>query len=934
MNDRGRFSLLGAWALAFECALGWDALSIPWTTLLPAAGPLGAAIGVLLGGLAMALVAWNFHFLLNRRPGPGGVYAYAKAAFGVDHGFLCAWFLCLTYAAIVWGDAAVLVLVARFALGDVFRFGPSWTVAGLEVFAGEALLSVGAAAVAAAVCCRRRLAGRALVAMSLAFAAGILACFAAAAAAHRGGLSAMGPAFAPEGGPRLAQVLGVLAVSPWMFVGFEAVSNISGEARFPRKRAFAAMAAAIGAAAVAYVLLALLPALAPAEGGGGWVAALSRPGDLADEAFRAAARPLGACGRAVVGATLFLAIFTNLVGNTLAASRLLGAMADDGALPAWFGRRGADGSPRNAAIAIAAVSLATSPLGRTIVGVILDMALAGAAVAYAYASAAVFKTARAEGRRRSAACGAAGFALSVAMAVLFALPLLSDDAPMATESHLALALWCLAGLVVFLSVFRRDVRHRFGRSAVVWVSLLAVILGLSVLWVRRSAHDAGVRILERAEASAWDPDETRAAVVDAERTVNRDSSVQTAATVLAFGLLFVLYRILVRRERETDLEKARAKSYFFSTVSHDIRTPLNAIIGYSEMLKSGFETPAERDQALDSILVSGRTLLGLVNDVLDLSKLESGKMLIRPEPTDVPALLAAVADSFRASVADPGVEIRVRAGAMPLLLLDPQRLRQIVFNLVGNAVKFTERGHVELRASWDPATGEFRLAVEDTGCGISEEDRERILAAYVQVDSKTARNGGTGLGLAICKQLAAAMGGSLGVESEPGVGSVFTVSVPGVRAAGEPDRRAPERPAAPAPAPETAAPAAPAPAAPRRILVVDDVKINLMVLQAQLRKLGTFDIASAADGVEALAALRASGAEPFDLMLTDIWMPNLDGEGLARAVRDDPALRGLRIVAVTADVEFPSKAAAAGFDGVLLKPVTADKLAAILRAPA
>ena len=112
---------------------------------------------------------------------------------------------------------------------------------------------------------------------------------------------------------------------------------------------------------------------------------------------------------------------------------------------------------------------------------------------------------------------------------------------------------------------------------------------------------------------------------------------------------------------------------------------------------------------------------------------------------------------------------------------------------------------------------------------------------------------------------------------------------------------------------------------------MDDVKVNRMVLQAQLQKLGTFDIAGAADGVEALAALRAEGAEPFDLLLTDIWMPNLDGEGLARAVRDDPALRNLRIVAVTADVEFPAKAAAAGFDGVLLKPVTADKLAALFR---
>ena len=130
MNDRGRFSLLGAWALVFGCALGWDALSIPWTTLLPAAGPLGTAIGVLAGGLAMALVAWNFTSSSTAAPAPAASTPTRRPPSASTTASFCAWFLCLTYAAIVWGDAAVLVLVARFALGDVFRVGPSWTVAG------------------------------------------------------------------------------------------------------------------------------------------------------------------------------------------------------------------------------------------------------------------------------------------------------------------------------------------------------------------------------------------------------------------------------------------------------------------------------------------------------------------------------------------------------------------------------------------------------------------------------------------------------------------------------------------------------------------------------------------------------------------------------------------------------------------------------------
>ena len=390
--------------------------------------------------------------------------------------------------------------------------------------------------------------------------------------------------------------------------------------------------------------------------------------------------------------------------------------------------------------------------------------------------------------------------------------------------------------------------------------------------------------------------------------------------------LFIIFR---SREQELEQEKARSKSLFFSSVSHDIRTPLNAILGFSEMIRSGGLAEDERKRAIDSILVSGKTLLGLVNDILDLSKLESGKMEIVPEPTDCPRMLREMVDAFRVSGNKPGVELRCRFGEMPVLKADPQRLRQIAFNLVGNAVKFTEKGYVELRAFYEREKGAdggtFRLEVEDTGCGISEEDLKRIGTDYVQFGSKTSKRGGTGLGLAICRQLTASMEGEFDVESTLGRGSTFTITLPGIQPA--PD-------GAVASGGETAALPAPVPAAPAgrvpRLLLVDDVEMNLVVLQAILRRAGTFETVQATDGAEALKVLETPGGKPFDAVITDLWMPGMDGETLLRAIRANPALAGLPVVAQTADVEYRAKYAEIGFDGVLLKPITLETLAKVL----
>ena len=928
MTDRNSWSHLsafGAWAIAFGCAVGWDVLVLPLTEFLPKAGPAGALMGLACGALAMAVIAWNFHFMIGKCPGPGGVYSYAKKAFGHDHGYICAWFLCLAYAAIVWADAEMLTVVARYLIGgDPLHFGFKYHVAGFRVCLGDIVIVATAMAAVVALTVRRRIAAAVQSVLAVALAVGLVVCFCAAAFGHVGGVASMHPFFSPKGGSPISQILGVLMITPWLFVGIESISSMSAEFNFPVRRSFGIMAAAIVATVAAYVAALLIPVLASGGGEAGWSAAIASSGDANARAFDLVKGTLGGAGTAVLGLALGGALFTNLVGNTVVASRLLAAMADDGAMPHWLGRKDGALSARNAIFVIALIAVATSALGQTVIEVIVDIAIVGTAVAYAYTSGATFKMARAEGDRVSAATGLVGLVFSAAIAFVFLLPVFS--ATMGTVSYLVLVLWCIAGLVFFLLIFRREGSRRFGRSSVVWVSLFLVILALSHLWTRQTAgeamrdayediaksHDSACRRNSPDGAPptcgmSWKEDLRRDLGV-VRSTIIRNSVVQSGLNVLAIALMIAVYVILR------------------STVSHDIRTPLNAIIGFSEMLKSGFSTEEERVQAVDSIIASGKTLLGLVNDVLDLSKLESGKMEILPEPTDCAKLLREVADAFRVASAKSGVEVRCRVDAMPALMLDPQRLRQIAFNLVGNAVKFTQKGFVEVRASFSEGT--LSLAVEDTGCGIYEEDLGRIGSAYVQVGSSMSRNGGTGLGLAICKQLAAAMGGSIGVESELGKGSTFTVTIPGVKVVesevGENSSSSRKDAGIHTPTQNSNSNSH------LRILIVDDSKMNVMVLKAQLKNLGQLDVVSAGDGQEALELLRSRGAKSFDLVLTDMWMPMLDGSGLVKAIRADPALSGMRVVVVTADVEFRAKFAEDGFDDILLKPVTRDNLVELL----
>ena len=382
-------------------------------------------------------------------------------------------------------------------------------------------------------------------------------------------------------------------------------------------------------------------------------------------------------------------------------------------------------------------------------------------------------------------------------------------------------------------------------------------------------------------------------------------------------------------ELEKALELAhaaeKARSMFFSIVSHDIRTPLNAILGYSELLQHGIRTEAEKDEALNAIRASGATLLELVNDVLDLAKMDSGKMTFHPVPVRLERLTGDVFASFGLSASEKGIELVNRTGGLPVLLLDEQRFRQILFNLVGNAVKFTARGSVTVAASYAGTT--LELSVSDTGRGIPPDMLTHILEPFVQVRDPSHsgdRAAGTGLGLPICKSMIEAMGGEFIVESELGKGSTFRARIPGVAVSAGESKDA----AMPKLADLDAA------KLPKHVLVVDDSPVNRKVLAAFLRKAGIASVGHAGDGAEAYAelALALNTGRPYDFILSDLWMPNINGLELIEKIRADQRFRHLPVFALTADTEFQRDARAELFTGVLLKPLTYDKLLEVFAA--
>lgn len=352
-----------------------------------------------------------------------------------------------------------------------------------------------------------------------------------------------------------------------------------------------------------------------------------------------------------------------------------------------------------------------------------------------------------------------------------------------------------------------------------------------------------------------------------------------------------------RLQAETEKANAasRAKTDFLATMSHEIRTPLNGILGMAQALATENLSPDHREK-IALILSSGETLTTLLNDVLDLSKIEAGRLDIAPVDSDLDRALERVRQLFEPIATDKGVSIEiVRDPDVPdWLAFDPVRVHQCLANLVSNAVKFTNRGHVRIGVSASPPNAlggrDLQISVSDTGIGMTPDTLARLFNTFTQADASTTRRfGGTGLGLAITRRLARLMGGDVSVTSTPDVGSTFVLTFLAEAASTRrPDGETPVQASAGV---ATAAQG-------QRVLLVDDNAVNRQVVRLFLATIRS-QVVEATNGLEALAALDAA---PFDIVLLDVHMPVMDGcETIGRIRASDRPWRDIPVIALTAD---------------------------------
>lgn len=950
-------SPLNVWALAFGCAVGWGAFVMPGTVFLPIGGPLGVAVGMTIGGLLLLVIGYNYHYMMNHIPDTGGTYSFAKRVLGYDHGYLSAWFLALVYIAITWANATALPLVFRNILGDTFQVGFHYNVAGFDIYFGEIMLTLSAIWGFGALCMYGgRWVARLQTIMACVLFAGVLVGLVASGNSHGFRLEEMMPSF-PPGELPAAAVLGIMVLAPWAFAGFESISNSTEEFCFSPRRSYVIMCAAVLVGMLVYVSLSFLAISVLPQGYDDWPSYLHELPNLTGleglPTFYAVHELLGMPGMVILTCTILAGVVTGMVGNFVAGSRLIYAVTRDGLLPSWFGRLNRQGTPRNAVLAMMLLSLPIPFLGRTAIGWIVDVNTIGATIAYAYTSYVTYRLARSEGNRLAKTTGIFGCAISIFFFGYFILPFFGAVSKLATESYLILIIWSILGFICFRYIFERDEGLRFGKSVVVWTVLIFLIFFTSMLWLREATQDTAQEILSNLssyyaeEMLNHDIAMTDIEAADAEYYLQRQLDImslsQTKNNVLQIGLIIValavmfnIYQHVMHRENQLEVQKAKAeqrneaKSRFFFNMSHDIRTPMNAIIGYTTLMKKDKTLSPEAQDFLGKIEASSEHLLSLINDILEMSRIENGKMELEIAATDIAKVADEVRDLFHAQMQAKGVDYEVRMDGVEdrVVLCDKARLNRVLLNLISNAYKFTPTGGaVQVTLSQNgrmehgdgKADAVFVLSVKDTGIGMTPEFATKVFDSYER-DRTVGNIQGTGLGMAITKSIVELMGGIIDVKTEQGKGTEFIVHVDFPIAQQAVQVEAPSQ----------------VDTQPQgldfskiKLLLVEDIDVNREIAMMILGEFG-FDIDVAENGQIAVDKVAASSPGEYQVVLMDIQMPVMNGYEAARAIRalPDEKLASIPIIAMTANAfsEDVQNALDAGMNSHIAKPLDVTKM--------
>ena len=931
-------SPVGAWALSFGAAVGWGAFVMPGTTFLPVAGPLGTAIGMLLGVFIMLIIGKSYAYLMRRFPESGGAFSFVKNIMGSDHGFLCAWLLILTYISIIWANATALSLIIRFIFGDAFCFGFSYTVAGYTVYFGEVILSVVAILVAAAVCV---LGGRIAKWVQIVFASllilGVVAAFIGVVA--KSGVPFSGPAFSSAGSPAV-QVFSIIILAPWAFIGFESISHSAAEFSFSPKKSMPVMIVALATGVIAYVLLTFIASVSAPDGFADWSEYIASLGSLSGldglPTFFNARHAMGTLGVAFLALAALGGIVTGLVAHLTALSRLVFSMAQDELIPAWFAKLGKRGTPVNTICVLAAVSALIPLLGRTAIGWIVDVTTVGAIFVYSYTSFGALYVARREKNVRATLFSSVGAVLSLALALYYLIPNFWSSTGLANESYLIFAVWGLLGIIVFRVMIGKDRTRRLGKSEVVWFALLLLIVVISMIWIRQAAVSETSAIIGDVEqfraTHASEELQNSAPFAETGKYISQriqmlDNEIMGNVLILmllilaSVGVIFSVFSIIKKREKEIESERilaeerSLAKSTFLSNMSHDIRTPMNAITGYTELALRE-EMPDGVREYLSKIEYSSKHLLSLINDILDMSRIESGKVELDFTPSDVAEEFKGTCDLFSEQMREKGLVYRVDCECEhSAVLMDKARAARVLLNLISNALKFTPAGGTVSASlsetAHDEKTVTLKIVVQDTGIGMSPEFAARVFEAFEREENMVSKIQGTGLGMAITKSLTELMGGEISVQTEKGSGTAFTIVITLDRCDPSEIRSADD------------VRASIADHAGLSVLVAEDNPVNSEIAKLILEQSG-FVVDLAENGRIAVSKIVSAPEDKYDLVLMDIQMPEMNGLEATKAIR---ALQGARsrvpIIAMSANAftEDVKRSIDAGMNAHISKPI-------------
>ena len=905
-------SRLDVWAMAFGCMVGWGAFVMPGTTFLPAAGPAGTMIALVISTMIMLIVGTNFSFLMAHSPSTGGVYSYTKNAFGRDHAFLASWFLCLSYLTIVFLNATALFIVIRVLFGSRLQTGYHYVIAGNDIYLSEVALSILALAIVGVLFIwAKAFLQKLFTILAVILFLGVLA-VAVLCVPHVSGdvLASFGSGHVGKG----FAVFTIVIMAPWAFVGFDATSFDTAHYRFPARQTRWVIALSIVVAGLVYIAMTAVSVAAVPKGYPSWREYLadldSLNGVASVPSFFAASSLMGTAGLAVMGVTALCAVLTGIIGAYRATFRVLSTMAEDRILSEKFNKS------TYSILFIMVISIGIAFLGRNALNWFVELTSFGAVVGFGYTSASAWKLARAENNRRIMVTGAIGAIMTAAFVIVHLVPQLTAFEAMGSESFLMLSLWCLMGFVFYWRTVMHSTLAEYSGLSTSGVMLFALLLYSAIMWLLKT--------------------------LEGQQSIEAIHSMMTAQGVIMIliifaGLVIMLYVQNLVREKHEMLEREKiravegslAKSQFLFSMSHDIRTPMNAIIGYTNLTMKEDISPTAR-KYLGKIETSSQHLLALINDILEMSRIENGKIELEYAPADLCRFLEEMRDLFSQQMADKKIDFSIHVNHVQhrYVWCDRNNLNRVLLNIISNAYKFTPENGTITASIWeiggvDLGYSSYEFRIQDSGIGMSKEFAEKMFNAFERERTSTdSKVEGTGLGLAITKSIVDLMGGTIEVITSPGSGTEMIIRLKFQLAKQEDVEKGQ---AAPAPAEEKQT----LDFSKIRLLLVEDNDINREIANMILTQAG-FQVENAENGRIAVDQVAASQPGYYDAILMDIQMPVMDGYAATRAIRamDDQALARIPILAMTANAfkEDEDAAREAGMQAHIAKPLDVDKM--------